>query len=287
MTVQFDETRRASWTERAFMVCLVIFTASIVFSLAGTLLLVIFPGTMATFGPHYATLVKAPTWTYMAFLPLLPVFMYWRSLGPALVFFFLIWGSMVGGMSELAGTQTGWPFGAYSYTQWLGPKLLDHVPYFIPLSWFAMSIVSLDLAARLTHSRVTRVVVASVFMVLWDVALDPAMSRAFPFWVYPEGGFFFGMPASNWAGWFLVSLVIMAGYEWIGGGLRRPSTWAPTVYVLNGLFPALLSFLYGLHVAGVIGLLAIAMPLLAVAGRTGGWRSLLPDRRRHVASFAG
>jgi carotene biosynthesis associated membrane protein len=285
MTVQTDEARRASWTERAFIVCLSIFTASIAFSLAGTLLLVLFPSLMGVFGPYYATLVKAPTWTYMGLLPLLPMLMYWRSLGGALVFFYLIWGSMIGGMSELVGTQTGWPFGEYMYTGWLGPKLFDHVPYFIPLSWFAMSILSLDLAARLNHNRLARVLVASVFMVLWDVALDPAMSRAFPFWVYPEGGFFYGMPASNWAGWFIVSVVIIAGYEWIGGGLRRPSGWAPTVYVLNGLFPALLSFMYGLPGAGIIGLLAIAMPLLAVAGRSG-WRSLLPDRRRHATSFA-
>lgn len=287
MNVQIGEARRASWTERTFLVCLVIFTASIAFSLAGTLSLVLFPSLMGVFGPYYATLVKAPTWTYMAFLPLLPMLMYWRSLGASLTFFFLIWGSMVGGLSELAGTQTGWPFGAYTYTQWLGPKILDHVPYFIPLSWYAMSIVSLDLAARLSHSRIVRVGVASVFMVLWDVALDPAMSRAFPFWIYPDGGFFFGMPASNWAGWFLVSLVIVAGYEWIGGGLRRPSGWAPIVYALNGIFPALLCFMYGIPLAGVIGLLAVALPLLAVAGRTGGWRSLLPERGRHVSAISG
>lgn len=272
--VVHQDTARRSVVERAFRVCLLIFIGAIVFSLAGTLLLVVYPPAMGIFGPYYPALVKAPTWTYMAFLPILPILMYGRSLGPSLMAFFVIWGSLIGGMSELAGTQTGWPFGAYAYTGWLGPKMFDHVPYFIPLSWFAMSIVSLDLAARLCDGRIARVLVAAVFMVLWDVALDPAMSRAFPFWVYPDGGFFYGMPASNWGGWFLVSVAIVAGYEWIGGGLRSTSRWAPTVYLLNGLFPILLSLLYGLVGAFFIGLAAIALPLLAVAGRRGGIRAL-------------
>ena len=181
--------------------------------------------------------------------------------------FFVLWGSFIGGLSELVGTTTGFPFGAYSYTHWLGPKLLDHVPYFIPLSWFALSILSLDLARRLTTSRLQRIVVAAVFMTLWDVALDPAMSRAFPFWEYPGGGFFFGMPASNWAGWLGVTVIIVWGYEVIGGGLPQPSRWAPWLYALNGLFPLGISLIYGLVPAFFIGAVAVAIPLLALWGR--------------------
>src|SRR5688572_12996481 len=36
--------------------------------------------------------------------------------------------------SELFGTGTGWPFGNYEYTAFLGYKVLDRVPYTIPLS---------------------------------------------------------------------------------------------------------------------------------------------------------
>ena len=170
---------------------------------------------------------------------------------------------LVGGASELIGTTTGFPFGAYEYTSWLGPKLFGHVPYFIPLSWFAMSILSLDLAQRVTGSRLGRIALGALFMVIWDVSLDPAMSRAFPFWVYPGGGFFYGMPLSNWLGWFGVSLVILSGYEFIGGGLPASRRWAPVLYGLNALFPLLLSLLYGLYGAFVIGALTLAIPFLA------------------------
>ena len=251
-------------TQTLFQFALWIFLGTILFSLAGSLFLKLFPASMAFFGPYYPILVKAPTWIYMALLPVLPALMYGPVLGWGRLAFFALWGSAVGAASELIGTTTGFPFGAYAYTDWLGPKILGHIPYFIPLSWFAMSILSFDLARRVVRGRVGRVAVAALFMVCWDVALDPAMSRAFPFWYYPGGGFFYGMPLSNWLGWLGVSLVIMAGYEFIGGGLPASDRWAPVVYLLNGLFPLLLSLLYGLYGAFVIGGVALAVPLLAI-----------------------
>ncbi len=253
--------------ERLFRPLLWLFVGTIAFSVAGTLLLRLFPSTLTLFGPYYPTLVKAPTWTYMALLPVLPVLAYWRHHPKTLLAFFALWGCLVGGMSELIGTSTGLPFGPYAYTEWLGPKLLDHVPFLIPPSWFAMSLLSLDLASRLTARRYERIALTALFMVLWDVALDPAMSKAFPFWVYPDGGFYFGMPASNWVGWFVVSLVIAWGYEVIGGGLRVTSRWAPLLYALNVLFPLLICALYDLWAALLFGTIALLLPLLALAAR--------------------
>ncbi len=213
-------TVRPAWHERAFRVVLYVFVGTMLFSVAGTLLLQLVPAAMGIFGPYYANLVKAPTWTYMGLLPILPLLAYAKTHRWPVLAFFALWGSLVGGMSELVGTTTGWPFGPYSYTAWLGPKILGHVPYFIPGSWFAMSLLSLDLASRLSARRWERIAMTAVFMLLWDVSLDPAMNHAFPFWNYPEGGFYYGMPASNWLGWLIVSAVIAWGYEVIGGGLR-------------------------------------------------------------------
>ncbi len=50
-------------------------------------------------------------------------------------------------------------------------------------------------------------------------------------------GFFFGMPFSNWAGWFGGTLVILVGYEWMRGDRPIQSDWAPWVYGLTCLFP--------------------------------------------------
>lgn len=273
--------------ERLFRIVFWTFVGTIVFSTLGTLSLKVYPpilGIFAGLGISYPDLVKGPTWLYNSLLPLLPLLAYARTHPKALLAFFALWGTFCGGMSELMGTSTGFPFGMYAYGDWLGPKFMEHVPYLIPPSWFAMSLLSLDLAGRVTDRRYERIVVGALFMTLWDVALDPAMSRAFPMWTYPDGGFFFGMPLSNWAGWFGVALVIATGYEVIGGGLRATSRWAPLLYALNGLFPLLVSLLHGLPTAAAVGAIAIALPLLAVKAR--GVDLLPPDlwpaRRRRV-----
>jgi putative membrane protein len=246
-----------------------LFVGSISFSVAGMLLLKLFPSTISFFGPIYTKLVKTPTWTFMTMLAILPVLMYGPSLGWRRMGIFVVWGCLVGAAGELVGTMgilsvggVPLPFGEYHYTNWLGPKIAGHVPYFIPPSWFAMSIVSLDLARRVTRNRWGYLLLGTVFMVLWDVALDPAMNRAFPFWEYAVDGFFFGMPFSNWCGWFGVTLVIMLGYEWMRGDRELKNDWAPWLYALNCFFPLAISLLRDLYLAAFIGALTSALPFV-------------------------
>jgi putative membrane protein len=246
-----------------------LFVGSICFSIAGMLLLKLVPAAMTFFGPVYTKLVKTPTWTFMTMLAILPVLMYGPSLGWRRLAGFVAWGCLIGAAGELMGTMGLWtvggvplPFGEYQYTEWLGPKIAGHVPYFIPPSWFAMSIVSLDLARRITRSRWGYVLLGTIFMVLWDVSLDPAMNQAFPFWNYGTDGFFFGMPFSNWCGWFAVTLVIIVGYEWMRGDHDIHNDWAPWVYALNCLFPLAISLLRDLYLAALIGAAATAVPFV-------------------------
>ena len=261
-----------------FKTALAVFVGAIGFSVAGMLLLLLVPSSKAFFGPYLQTLVVVPTWAYMALLGLLPILMYGPLAGWKRVALFALLGCGIGGGSELIGTNIGIPFGEYLYTSWLGPKILGDVPYFIPPSWFAMSLVSLDLAQRVTgrssHARGRRLFLAATFMVLWDVSLDPAMNGAGAatspfslgmemFWTYPQGDFYYGMPWTNWTGWFGVTLLILCSYEFIAGGLPTESRWAPLVYLLNCLFPIVLCAMYGLFVPALVGVLATAVPLAA------------------------
>ncbi len=259
---------------RAFVVAFGLFLGAVAFSLAGSALVSFSPGPAAAsigwFSEHlgmtYDDLVKGPTWAYMALLPLLSLLLYLPELGWARSLGFLAWGSAVGAAAELVGTNTGVPFGHYSYGPWLGAKIAGDVPYFIPPSWYALSIVSLDLARRLGLGRAGRVLAVGAFMVLWDVALDPAMNHAFPFWQYRADGVFFGMPLVNWAGWFATSAVIALGYETFLGGLANAPdafvrAWGPRHYAANLLFSAAICFIYSAPVAGLVGLGALGVVL--------------------------
>lgn len=174
--------------------------------------------------------------------------------------------------SELIGTGTGWPFGNYEYTSFLGYKVLDRVPYSIPLSWFYMGLASYLLGTVLAHRlQVRQVGVWSValgvwFLTVWDLVLDPAMahhSLRIQFWVWDESGPYFGMPVKNFIGWSITGLVFMGISRWLWRRDANPSISALriplVVYGANLGFAMVLSAGVGLWapilLAAVLGLL--------------------------------
>lgn len=158
--------------------------------------------------------------------------------------------------AELLGTTTGFPFGAYGYGSTLGPKVMNEVPIVIPLSWFLMLYASLAVAARMRTGRLQTAGIAALGLVAWDVLMDPAMSAAFPFWSWHEGGEYYGMPLVNWFGWLLTGLVLAAPTVWlVGDRLKRleKDPVGPALYALNGLFPFALALQAGMWGAALIG----------------------------------
>jgi uncharacterized membrane protein len=159
----------------------------------------------------------------------------WLLVGPRKTIIFFIASTTISLSMELLGTSTGFPFGPYSYTSFLGIKILEHVPDSIPLSWFYMGFTSYILAsvivARLLQRRLANtktqlplsvqtnrkvtlwsLVLGTYFLTVWDLALDPAMaSNNLPlhFWIWHQTGPYFGMPISNLVGWSVTGLAFM------------------------------------------------------------------------------
>jgi putative membrane protein len=212
--------------------------------------------------------MKTPTWIYMLSLPALAFVLYLPDLGWRRSVSLLVWGSAVGLSAELIGTSTGYPFGGYAYTDFLNPKILDHVPYLIPPTWYAVSILSWELAGRMTERPLQRLLVGAVFMVLWDVALDPAMGSGFPVWRWESDGFFYGMPLLNLVGWLLTSLIIVGGYERLTRS-RPPAAnrWTVPVWLVNGAFAVGISALSSMWLAVVVGAVAILLPVFLTKWR--------------------
>ena len=285
-------------SHRVFLVALALFVGSVVFSLAGAALLNFFPvqaaaalGVIADVtGLTLADLIKIPTWVNMAMLPVIAFALYLPELGWPKSLAFLAVGCVIGAAAELVGTQTGFPFGPYSYGDFLGAKIAGHVPWLIPPSWYAISIVSLDLGRRLGLGRAGRVGAVALFMVLWDVALDPAMNHAFPFWKYDVGGVFFGMPLVNWAGWALTSALIAVGYEALGGLEAAPGpfvdVWAPRFYAVNSLFSVGVCFVYRAPLAGLAGLAGLAVAFGVLWARRDAAPPARPAARRAQPAVA-
>ena len=119
-------------------------------------------------------------------------------------------------LSEYMGTGYGIPFGGYAYTSLLGPRVGPRVPALIPLSWFLMALPSWVIArAAFPDSRATRIGLAAFGLVLWDLALDPAMSSLTTYWRWEETGPYYGMPWMNLVGWFVTGLALMGAIEFL------------------------------------------------------------------------
>jgi uncharacterized membrane protein len=164
----------------------------------------------------------------------------WRWLAA----FGLVYGLSLG--SELLGTAYGVPFGPYEYTNLLGPKAAGLVPWLIPLSWFSMAVPSYALATRaleapgVSGSWPGRILLGSLLLLGWDLALDPAMSEATPYWLWGEAGPYYGMPWMNLFGWYVTGLVLMAVLEWRGARAwlgSISSRWLAVYYGANLVVP--------------------------------------------------
>ena len=112
--------------------------------------------------------------------------------------------------AEAVGLRTGLPFGDYSYAGTLGPELLG-VPAVVPLAWTMMAYPLLLAGRRL--SRRFGWLVAGYGLAAWDVFLDPQMVDDGHWrWADPTPALpgVRGVPLTNYAGWLLVGVVMMA-----------------------------------------------------------------------------
>jgi len=117
---------------------------------------------------------------------------------------------VVGNAIENLGVVTGFPYGHYYFADLMGPKLF-HVPVLLGLAYIGMAYVSWTVgqalagnAARISqHASVLATpLVAAFVMVAWDLAQDPVWATALHGWIWRDGGAWFGVPVSNYLGWY-------------------------------------------------------------------------------------
>ncbi len=132
---------------------------------------------------------------------------------------------------ELAGVATGKPFGHYTYSDKLGPRV-GGVPLLAAAAWAMMARPAWVVAGRISPRTAARVPLAAGALTAWDVFLDPRMARD-GFWSWPGGGRYEGVPASNFAGWFATGLGVFSAYALVehGDAGERDDGGAVALYV--------------------------------------------------------
>ncbi|HEY1986910.1 MAG TPA: carotenoid biosynthesis protein [Terracidiphilus sp.] len=123
---------------------------------------------------------------------------------------------LVGNALENLSLTTGFPFGHYRFLELMGPKLFQ-VPVLLGLAYVGMAYVAWTLArmivgrpdAPVTGVRLVALPAAASFiMVAWDLAQDPVWATVLHGWIWRDGGAWFGVPVSNYFGWFLTVFTI-------------------------------------------------------------------------------
>lgn len=109
---------------------------------------------------------------------------------------------------ETIGVATGFPYGPFYYGDALGYRLAGLVPYLLPVS-YAPLVVGAVTASWGVSRRPLHALAAALLLVLMDGVLDPG-AASLGFWVWPEGGAYYGVPLSNYAGWLLSGVLAAA-----------------------------------------------------------------------------
>jgi hypothetical protein len=178
---------------------------------------------------------------------------------------------VIGNIFENVGVRTGFPFGHYYFTDLMGPKL-SVVPIQLGLAYLGMAYLSwtlarlilADMRSPLAGSRVVILpLVAAFIMVAWDFSQDPVWSTILHLWIWQQGGAYFGVPVSNFLGWYLTVYVF---YQLFALYLRGRST---NPGPLPSGYWHLAVLLYGASAAGNIILVVPRAGLSVVADPTG------------------
>jgi uncharacterized membrane protein len=128
---------------------------------------------------------------------------------------FLVMCLVVSNLLENTSILTGFPFGHYYYTSGLGPKLLL-VPLVIGpayfgsgyLAWVLSTVLIGDVRPKGSWFTTFAVpFIASFMMVAWDLGMDPTSSTIRHLWIWEQGGGYFGVPLTNYLGWFFTVYV--------------------------------------------------------------------------------
>jgi putative membrane protein len=160
--------------------------------------------------------------------------------------------------AEVLGVWTGWPFGGYVYTGVLGPGWLG-VPFAMVAAWILLVAYGRYIGGMLELRGGPFVLVGAAWMVGMDTVIDPLAGGALNYWVWETSGAYYGIPASNFLGWFVVSACLV--------GLLLPFRRAPSAHGVVGLslllFFTVLAATRGMMLAVVAGLVLLALHILA------------------------
>lgn len=212
---------------------------------------------------------------------------------------FTVAGYLIAFVSEVSSINNGFPYGWYYYIEATKGRELwvAGVPFFDSLSYVFLSYCSYTLAllamspvkgwrwnlVTLETGAIRRslsvLFLGSLFQVFLDIIIDPVAlqgSRWFlgKIYGYNEVGAHYGVPLSNYGGWWLVSILLVGALQQIdlrlGNSAERPaitsclpfrSLYGPLLYVSVLVFNIGITLYIGEKRMAITGIFTYVLPL--------------------------
>jgi len=223
-------------------------------------------------------------------------------LGWKKTFCFTVIGYLIAFASEFSSINTGIPYGWYYYIDTTKTQELwiAGVPFFDSLSYVFLTYCSYT-AALLTVSPVKAyrwnlvtlethsirrsfsvLLLASLYQAFLDIVIDPVALQGRRWFLgqiygYREAGIHFGVPLSNYIGWFVVSLLLVFALQRIDAAIakkvERPSgivnlpfrsLLGPVLYLSVLVFNLTVTILIGENLMALTGILMFILPVVIV-----------------------
>ena len=150
--------------------------------------------------------------------------------------------ALTGFAVETFGVRFDVPFGEYAYTGVLRPQLLG-VPVAIGVAWMVLVAFASDFTNRFWLRPWLGAACAALLTTATDLVIDPLAAGRLGYWTWAHGGAFYGVPFTNFVGWFVTALLASR----ILGARGHRNFWAAFVgtaivlfFTLNALSNSLL-----------------------------------------------
>ncbi len=196
---------------------------------------------------------------------------------------FTVAGYLISFLSEYSSINTGFPYGWYYYIDATKERELwiAGVPFFDSLSYVFLSYCSyttallvispakswrrdfVTLETRAIRRSLAVLFLGSLFQVFLDIIVDPVALQGRRWFLgqiygYLEPGYHFGVPLSNYLGWWMVSALLTLTLQIIDAGVGRKvehpaGIWNPPFRALLGPMLYLSVIIFNITVTLLIG----------------------------------
>jgi len=160
----------------------------------------------------------------------------WVGLGRAEALTFVLVCLLVTMVIENIGAATGVPFGHYRFLVGANLPHIGSIPLIVGPLYVGMGYPSWLIANLIVNGDIRRPnswlecfalpVAAAFVMVQWDVVMDPSGSTLARSWIWYDGGGYFGVPLSNFLGWFLTTYIYFQIFAVIAFNRRNRPAYA-------------------------------------------------------------